>query len=123
MALSSHYDALIIGSGQGGTPLASAFAKAGRKAVLLNQIFPHTDLPHLPKNMAYKLPRGATPIPQLTDTNYRTWAIYVKNYLRAQGYWDVVDGGPTTQALAPQAKKWDMGDARAWLDGPCRMPQ
>ena len=66
--------------------------------------------------MAYKLPRGATPIPQLTDTNYRTWAIYVKNYLRAQGYWDVVDGGPTTQALTPEAKKWDMGDARAWLD-------
>ena len=35
MALSSHYDALIIGSGQGGTPLASAFAKAGRKTALV----------------------------------------------------------------------------------------
>ncbi|KAA6410316.1 MAG: hypothetical protein FRX48_05737 [Lasallia pustulata] len=64
--------------------------------------------------MDYKLPRGATPIPQLNDTNYRTWAIYVKNYLRAQGYWDVVDGG-TTQALTPEGKKWDMADARAWL--------
>ncbi|KAE9369167.1 mercuric reductase [Stipitochalara longipes BDJ] len=35
MALSRAYDALIIGSGQAGTPLASAFAKAGQRTVLI----------------------------------------------------------------------------------------
>ncbi|PMD42820.1 FAD-dependent pyridine nucleotide-disulfide oxidoreductase [Hyaloscypha variabilis F] len=35
MALQRPYDALIIGSGQAGTPLASAFAKAGQKVVLI----------------------------------------------------------------------------------------
>jgi pyruvate/2-oxoglutarate dehydrogenase complex dihydrolipoamide dehydrogenase (E3) component len=34
-AMSSHYDAVIIGSGQGGTPLASAFAKAKYKTALI----------------------------------------------------------------------------------------
>ena len=32
---STHYQALIIGSGQGGTPLAQAFAKAGQKTALI----------------------------------------------------------------------------------------
>lgn len=32
-----HYDALIIGSGQGGTPLAAAFANAGRKTALVER--------------------------------------------------------------------------------------
>src|SRR5438552_1152098 len=31
------YDAIIIGSGQGGTPLASALAKAGRRTVLIER--------------------------------------------------------------------------------------
>ena len=35
MSLDSSYDALIIGSGQAGTPLAIAFAKAGWKTVLI----------------------------------------------------------------------------------------
>ncbi|MCJ1419481.1 hypothetical protein MMC32_005836 [Xylographa parallela] len=40
MALASgpkEYDCIIIGSGQGGTPLASAFAKAGRKTALIDR--------------------------------------------------------------------------------------
>ncbi|KAI9843595.1 MAG: hypothetical protein M1838_002544 [Thelocarpon superellum] len=35
MATSSHYDCVVVGSGQGGTPLASAFAKAGRRTALV----------------------------------------------------------------------------------------
>ena len=35
MSLDSSYDAVIIGSGQAGTPLATAFAKAGQKTVLI----------------------------------------------------------------------------------------
>ena len=34
---SKHYDAIIVGSGQGGTPLAAAFAKAGRKTALVEK--------------------------------------------------------------------------------------
>ena len=34
-AMSTHYQALIIGSGQGGTPLAQAFAGAGQKTALV----------------------------------------------------------------------------------------
>ncbi|KAH7369589.1 mercuric reductase [Rhexocercosporidium sp. MPI-PUGE-AT-0058] len=34
---SDAYDAIIIGSGQGGTPLAAAFAKAGQKTVLIDR--------------------------------------------------------------------------------------
>jgi len=37
MSSPTHYDALIIGSGQCGTPLASAFAKAGRKTALIER--------------------------------------------------------------------------------------
>jgi pyruvate/2-oxoglutarate dehydrogenase complex dihydrolipoamide dehydrogenase (E3) component len=37
MALSRVYDALIIGSGQAGTPLASAFANAGYKTALIER--------------------------------------------------------------------------------------
>ena len=33
--MSTHYDAIIIGSGQGGGPLAQAFAKAGQKTALI----------------------------------------------------------------------------------------
>ncbi|KAE8444645.1 hypothetical protein EG329_014393 [Mollisiaceae sp. DMI_Dod_QoI] len=33
----SHYQALVIGSGQAGTPLASAFAKAGQKTALIER--------------------------------------------------------------------------------------
>ena len=33
--MANHYDALIIGSGQGGTPLAMAWAKAGKKTALV----------------------------------------------------------------------------------------
>ncbi|MCJ1316291.1 hypothetical protein MMC15_001612 [Xylographa vitiligo] len=32
------YDCIVIGSGQGGTPLASAFAKAGRRTALIERI-------------------------------------------------------------------------------------
>jgi pyruvate/2-oxoglutarate dehydrogenase complex dihydrolipoamide dehydrogenase (E3) component len=35
MSTSTHYAALVIGSGQGGTPLATAFAKAGHKTALV----------------------------------------------------------------------------------------
>ena len=35
MTSPTHYDAVIIGSGQGGTPLAQAFAKAGKKTALI----------------------------------------------------------------------------------------
>ena len=37
MAASTHYDAAIIGSGQGGTPLATAFAKDGKKVALIER--------------------------------------------------------------------------------------
>lgn len=33
--MSTHYDAIIVGSGQGGGPLAQAFAKAGQKTALI----------------------------------------------------------------------------------------
>ncbi|KAH8674107.1 hypothetical protein BX600DRAFT_480189 [Xylariales sp. PMI_506] len=36
-AATTHYDAIIIGSGQCGTPLASAFAKAGRKTAIIDR--------------------------------------------------------------------------------------
>ena len=32
-----HYDAIVIGSGQGGNPLASALAEAGRKTALIER--------------------------------------------------------------------------------------
>lgn len=32
-----HFDAIVIGSGQGGTPLATAFAKAGQKTLLIEK--------------------------------------------------------------------------------------
>src|SRR5512143_546601 len=32
-----HYDAIVIGSGQGGTPLSRAFAKAGLKTALIER--------------------------------------------------------------------------------------
>lgn len=35
--MSTHYQALIIGSGQSGTPLASSFAKAGQKVALIER--------------------------------------------------------------------------------------
>ncbi|TDZ27136.1 putative pyridine nucleotide-disulfide oxidoreductase RclA [Colletotrichum spinosum] len=35
--MSSHYDAIIIGSGQSGTPLASAFAAAGHKTAIVER--------------------------------------------------------------------------------------
>jgi pyruvate/2-oxoglutarate dehydrogenase complex dihydrolipoamide dehydrogenase (E3) component len=38
MASKTHYQALIIGSGQAGTPLASAFAKAGKKTALIDRL-------------------------------------------------------------------------------------
>src|SRR6266480_5170551 len=34
-----HYDAIIIGSGQAGNPLAKAFAKAGRKTALIERAY------------------------------------------------------------------------------------
>ncbi|MBC7895948.1 MAG: mercuric reductase [Cytophagaceae bacterium] len=34
----SHYDAILLGSGQGGTPLAGAFAKAGRRTLLIDRL-------------------------------------------------------------------------------------
>ncbi|KAK6379508.1 hypothetical protein LTS17_006426 [Exophiala oligosperma] len=34
-SMSTHYDAIIIGSGQGGTPLSQALAKAGRRTALI----------------------------------------------------------------------------------------
>jgi pyruvate/2-oxoglutarate dehydrogenase complex dihydrolipoamide dehydrogenase (E3) component len=37
MAANAHYDAIILGSGQGGTPLAAAYAKAGKKAALIEK--------------------------------------------------------------------------------------
>jgi pyruvate/2-oxoglutarate dehydrogenase complex dihydrolipoamide dehydrogenase (E3) component len=37
MATSAKYDAIIIGSGQAGTPLAGAFAKAGHKTALIER--------------------------------------------------------------------------------------
>src|ERR1700719_4755840 len=33
----SHYDAVVIGSGQGGTPLSMALAKAGMRTVLIER--------------------------------------------------------------------------------------
>lgn len=35
-----HYDALIIGSGQGGTPLATTLARAGKKTALVEKAYP-----------------------------------------------------------------------------------
>jgi dihydrolipoyl dehydrogenase len=32
-----HYDAVVIGSGQGGTPLARALAEAGRKTAIVER--------------------------------------------------------------------------------------
>jgi pyruvate/2-oxoglutarate dehydrogenase complex dihydrolipoamide dehydrogenase (E3) component len=37
MAITEHFDALIIGSGQGGTPLARALAGAGRRTALIER--------------------------------------------------------------------------------------
>ena len=37
MATSTKYDCIVIGSGQGGTPLANAFAKAGKKTALIER--------------------------------------------------------------------------------------
>ncbi|KAJ9134471.1 FAD/NAD(P)-binding domain-containing protein [Pleurostoma richardsiae] len=37
MASAAHYDAIIVGSGQCGTPLASAFASAGRKTAIIDR--------------------------------------------------------------------------------------
>lgn len=37
MPPSQHYDAILIGSGQGGKPLASAFAAAGRKTAIIER--------------------------------------------------------------------------------------
>lgn len=37
MPPSQHYDAIVIGSGQGGNPLASAFAAAGRKTAVIER--------------------------------------------------------------------------------------
>src|SRR5438552_3820301 len=34
-----HYDAIIIGSGQGGNPLATALANAGRKTALIERSY------------------------------------------------------------------------------------
>ncbi|MGC2661542.1 MAG: mercuric reductase [Bryobacteraceae bacterium] len=35
--MTKHYDAIVIGSGQGGTPLVQAFAKAGKKTALVER--------------------------------------------------------------------------------------
>jgi len=37
MAESQHYDAVVIGSGQGGNPLAGALAGAGRKTAVVER--------------------------------------------------------------------------------------
>ena len=37
MATVEHYDALIIGAGQAGVPLARAFATAGRRTALVER--------------------------------------------------------------------------------------
>src|SRR6266571_8780818 len=37
--MSDQYDAIIIGSGQAGNPLAQAFARAGRKTALIERAF------------------------------------------------------------------------------------
>src|SRR5919198_2003010 len=34
----SHYDAIVIGAGQGGGPLAGAFARAGRRTTLVERV-------------------------------------------------------------------------------------
>ncbi len=38
MEAATEYDAIIIGSGQAGTPLASALAQAGRKTALIERV-------------------------------------------------------------------------------------
>lgn len=38
MAAPQQYDALVIGSGQGGTPLSLAFAQAGMKTALIERV-------------------------------------------------------------------------------------
>src|ERR671939_1471284 len=37
MTETEHYDAVVIGAGQGGTPLARALAQAGRKTALVER--------------------------------------------------------------------------------------
>jgi len=37
MPANQHYDAIVIGSGQGGTPLSQAFANAGKRTVLIER--------------------------------------------------------------------------------------
>src|ERR671910_2447135 len=37
MTETHHYDAVVIGSGQGGNPLATTFAKAGHKAAIVER--------------------------------------------------------------------------------------
>ena len=37
MAAATHYNAIIIGAGQGGGPLSTALAKAGRRTALIEQ--------------------------------------------------------------------------------------
>src|SRR5260221_13148465 len=38
MTLTTHYDAIVIGSGQAGGPLSTALANAGRKTALIERI-------------------------------------------------------------------------------------
>ena len=37
MANSQHYDAVVVGAGQGGGPLATALARAGRRTALIER--------------------------------------------------------------------------------------
>jgi pyruvate/2-oxoglutarate dehydrogenase complex dihydrolipoamide dehydrogenase (E3) component len=39
MASIKKYDVVVIGSGQAGTPLAGAFARAGKKTALIEVIY------------------------------------------------------------------------------------
>jgi pyruvate/2-oxoglutarate dehydrogenase complex dihydrolipoamide dehydrogenase (E3) component len=35
-----HFDVIVIGAGQGGGPIASAFAREGRKTALIEREYP-----------------------------------------------------------------------------------
>jgi 2-polyprenyl-6-methoxyphenol hydroxylase-like FAD-dependent oxidoreductase len=52
MGETQRYDAIVVGSGQAGTPLAKALARAGRKtAILRDAIFSHPTLAEALNNL------------------------------------------------------------------------
>ncbi len=46
----------------------------------------------------------------LTENNYESWEIWMKNYLLGQGLWDIVEGAETKPE---DSRLWTMRNAKA----------